>query len=379
MPLSRVREELHPKLLIPLSAKKNEAIVTGNTSIVKRIQALMKDLNLQPGKPQRSRQISQQPTKRSISIKEPTPTNKNDTEIDLLVDELIEGRDINTVDPKDMNKIINNLKQRKEETISEGDYQLTQHLENLIQDANTCIYNSTYHSIQDSKLSNLKSQLMEAQSDFKAADEYWAGMEEEFTNEYNTALNSLKQQQKQQLEDFDNSFPDVLPANYRKVSIHVLQLREQERHLVLSKRYEEAIPFRERADKLENEELEQQRKRFLKDFNTQRKQLVEAQRQQMQCFDRNWERKWGKFEKEKSHEISVLKKTIANFERRIKSLEAETEATTAPPSPRDPYLKSPRRMVRQSPAPVANTRVRTVAASRVSPTKKPIVRRVTTK
>ena len=57
-------------------------------------------------------------------------------------------------------------------------------------------------------------------------------MEEEFINEYNSALGSLNHQHKQQFEDFDN-FPDVLPVSYCKACAHALQLREQERHLCM--------------------------------------------------------------------------------------------------------------------------------------------------
>jgi hypothetical protein len=172
-----------------------------------------------------------------------------------------------------------------------------------------------------------------------------------------------------QCDDFDASFPEILPANFRKLSPQVLQLREQERHLVLSKRYEDAIPVRERADRLEHEELERQRTKFVTAFETQRQQLVDAQGGQRQCFDRNWERKLERIQKEKQHEMGVLKRTIANFEKKIATIEGDTELATGASlaqsrTPRGTSRTSvfSRPTPRPSPAAV-NPRVRNVAAT----------------
>lgn len=418
MSLARVPEELHSQLLMPLSAAKNEAIVAGNTATVKRLQAIMRELRLNPGKnsriggSDRSSRLSSSRSNRSNSSSRPQSAfvttrsiNDRQSDIEVTIDELLDGRSIDTVDSALIPKLIPALKNRKQVYIECGDYHSSQLLEDLIQEANTRKFEAAYHSVQSSKMTNLKLQLMQAKADLEASEQFWREAKEKQENEYNESLEQLEEQHRQQLEDYDNSFPEVLPANFRKLSSHVLQIREQEKHLVLSKRYEDAIPFRERADALEAEELEQQRQKFLRSFNTQREQLIETHNSQMRCFQRNWERKWERFNKERENEISVLKKTITNFQRRIGIIENETDNAnlggyngftnlntpravgintprsssnigngTALPSARGTSLQSTRSQMRAAPSSV-NPNVRKIAASRMTQ-KRPVVRRV---
>ena len=380
MPLSRVPDDLHPRLLVPLSAAKNEAIVAGNTAQVKRIQAIMHELRLNPRKVKTSR-ASSRASSRAAAITQRTLAEEKQDDLDKTIDELLCGRSIDTIDDDILPKLISAMKDRKSIFIAQGDYRKTQQLEDLIQSGNSRYYEASYHSVQNSKLTNLRLQLLQAKSDLEAAEQFWREAKAQHDEEYTANLEAMEQQHRQQLEDYDNSFPEVLPANFRKLSVAVLQLREQEKHLVLSKRYEDAIPFRERADKLENEELESQRQKFLRAFNTQRQQLIETQDSQRRCFDKNWGRKLERFEKEKDHEVGVLKRTIANLESRIRNIEEETEVKTVTASGRvTPRVTSrttqasSRGGPRMSPASI-NPRVRNVAASRMTQ-KRCVVRRV---
>jgi hypothetical protein len=376
--LSRVPAEFHSFLLVPLSAAKNEAIVAGNTLLVKRLQTLMQELQLNPGKAlttSRRRQRSQ-----SAFITSRTLKDEKHDDVQVTIDELLEGRDIETIDGSELPRLIPALKDRKQIAITRGDYRQSQQLEDLIQAGNSRHYERTYQSLQNSRLTALRVQLMKANEDLQSAEEFWAKAKEEHDEEYNANLDSMNDQQRQQLDDLDASFPDSLPAKFAKLSPHVLNLREQEKHLVLSKRYEDAIPIRERADRLEEDELERQRRKFMNAFETRRRQLSDAHNTQRRCFDRNWGRKLERFESERDHDLDVLKRTIANFEARIEAIENDTEIATTgviskqtprsssratPPTTRTPSRAAP---------PDMNARVRNVAASNIN--RKPRVRRV---
>jgi hypothetical protein len=221
-------------------------------------------------------------------------------------------------------------------------------------------------------------QLLKAREDLDAAEEFWRQAKNKHDEEHAAGLRALEEQHRQQLSDFDNSFPEVLPANFRKLSPFVLQVREQERHLVLSKRYEDAIPYRQRADQLEQEELEAQRQKFMAAFQTQRQQLIEAHNSQMKCFEKNWGRKLERFEREKQHELVILRRTMTNFTKRIETIEGDTEVATVGgrQTPRGVVRTAviPQETPRMSPATV-NPRVRSVAATKLTQ-KKCIVKRV---
>jgi hypothetical protein len=376
VPLSRVPEELHSRLLVPLSAAKNEAIVAGNAPAVKCLQSLMHELQLTPGKSPRPISRADSPFVTGRWLRD-----EQYGDLQATIDELLDGRLLETLDCSVLESLIPALKERKQQVIAMGNYQQSQQLENLIQEANSRYYEATYHSHQNERLTNLRVQLLKAREDLDTAEQLWREAKDQHDEEYSTSLRNLEEQQRQQLGDFDASFPEILPANFRKLSPQVLQLRNQERHLVLSKRYQDAIPVRERADRLENEELERQRIKFERAFETQRQQLVDTQLSQRRCFDRNWERKFERFQKESQHEMSVLKRTIANFETKIATIEGDTEMATGPSvaqnrTPRGTSRTSvfPRPTPRQSPAAV-NPRVRNVAATAMTQ-KKCVVKRM---
>jgi len=363
MSLARVPEELHRRLLVPLSAAKNEAIVAGNTPTVKRIQSVMHELKLNPGKSSRtpSRGGSAFLTARSLR-------EEQHDDLQVIITELLDGRTLETCDYSILQPLVSALKERKQEALSVGDYHQSQQLENLIREANSLYYAATYRSQQSSRLTGLRVQLLKAREDLDAAEQFWKDAKIRQDEEYATSLTSLESQQREQLEDFDNSFPEILPANFRKLSSRLLHLREQERHLVLSKRYDDAIPFRELADQLEHEELEAQRAKFLRAFQVQRQQLIEAQAGQRGCFERNWERKKERLQKDREHELDIFRRTISIFEGKIAAVETGAEvgaAMSAGPTPRA-QTRASSVVVRQVQRASANPRARNVAAGRMS-------------
>jgi hypothetical protein len=336
----------------------------------------MHELRLNPGKSGHSSAASSRADSAFVTTRSLCDERHDD--LHAIIDELVNGRLLDTVDKGTLGSLIPALKDRKQEALVGGDYRQSQRLEDLIQEANSKYVEATYHSMQNSRLTNLRVQLLKAKEDLDAAEEFWRQAKAQHDDEYTTSLKALEEQHRQQLEDFDHSFPEVLPANFRKLSPQLLQLREQERHLVLTKRYEDAIPFRQRADKLEQEELDAQRQKFTTAFQGQKQQLVDTQNSQMACFRKNWERKLERFEREKEHEMVVLHRTIANFEKKIATIEGDTEiATGGRTTPRGiarvsaiPQTAPPR----LSPAAV-NPRVRNVAATKIAQ-KKCIVKRV---
>ena len=152
-PLNKFSEEVHPFLLMPLSAAKNEAIVAGNSNLVKKIQSIMKNLRLGPenssraSTPRRKIETNKQYTSRTISSEEP---------IELIIDEIIEGRPFNTINEDLYSQIILGLKSKKEQILENGDYRLSQQIENLIQELNGLIYKVTFSNVCSEKINNLK-------------------------------------------------------------------------------------------------------------------------------------------------------------------------------------------------------------------------------
>jgi hypothetical protein len=315
MSLARVAKEIHSRLLVPLSAAKNEAIVAGQAGSVKRIQAIMRELHLNPRKPPSSAHSSQRPS--GPTFVTTRQIEHEATDINQIIDELIAGRDMDTVQDDQIWPLITGLKARKQDLIASGDYRSLRTIEELLTRANSRRFALERNDTQNSKTETLKSQLTQAKEILQTAEEQWTTAKDRHDEDYESNLRALEDQQTQQLQDFENSFPEVLPLNFRKLSNQVLQLRKMEKHLVLSKRYDEAADIRERADELEENELEVQREKFSQAFKLQRQQLLEVHAHQKDCFDRNWKRKKERFERERDQELSALKKSVKNIEMKV--------------------------------------------------------------
>ena len=91
MSLARVPEDIHPRLLVPLSAAKNEAIVAGNTATVKRIQTIMRELHLHPTKTGTMSRASSRASARSAFVTTRSLREEKKDDMDKTIDELIDG------------------------------------------------------------------------------------------------------------------------------------------------------------------------------------------------------------------------------------------------------------------------------------------------
>lgn len=318
MPVARVPEDEHSALLMKLSAALTEAQVARNEIRSKRIREVMKKLRLHPGKtPEQIRTQS-----RELATADRGRVWGASEDDDVIIDELIDGRPPESVDGGRLGTLLPKLKERQKTTIDMGDYRTSQKLEDLIVRMNARSLVLSNDEDRNQRLATLRVQLMNAKQELKNAQDFWRDHIDEYNQIYNDSKANLDEVHRQQLEDFDASFPEMLPTNFRKMSAHVLQVREQEKHLVLAHRFEEAIPLHERADQLEKEELEIQRQKFIKAFHTQRQQLLDVQSSQNDCFDKNRLRKWKQIEQERNKELASKQQFVAHLEKRIEKLEA---------------------------------------------------------
>ena len=364
MALARVPERLHPQLLIPLSAAKNESIVSGDLQTVKKIQKLMRQLNLNPNRKYSDVLLQE----RSISSRQSNHSGAGEkNEYDLIVDDLLDGFPTDAVECDDYSQLILALKARKRTLLSKGDYHSSQVLEDFIQTFNSRRYEDAFEKSRNKQITQLNLQKMQAESDLEGAHRFWNEERAQYDIQRAAALSELQDLQQKQLEEFDNSFPEVLPANFRKLSSKVLNLREQEKHLVLTKRYEEAIEYRRRADLLEKEELRQQREKFQIAFEQQRQQLIATQQAQLKCFNANWDRKLSRLSNERNNEERILKKTVSLTQRKISKFENERVLEPAFPTRSiSAMTTSPRTMNSYRTPSEISPRVRTVASTKLT-------------
>lgn len=308
--LSTIKPEDHKNLLMPLSIEKMEAIVAGDTLKIKRANFLINKLQL-----------------RGFTAKPKQMRNEDET-IDSIVEDLVKNnRSISSVPSDSLNEVRERLKLKKKEYVAQSDYENSLRMESLLNQSTIITKNTNLTRKQEQKKSLFQSQLDQALSEKQETISYWENQKQSLDRQYERDQEALQQSYDQELAAISASFPKILPASYRKSSVFILQLREQQKFLVLSKRFEEAIEFQKQIESIENDEIEKQKAAFTKDFEALKAQKRIRFDHQKQCFETNWKRKFLKYETNKKIEIDNCDQVIENVRRKIERVDSFDQIT----------------------------------------------------
>lgn len=239
------------------------------------------------------------------------------------IDDLMRGVSFATVEYETISSLIICLKERKRKALHKGDYDLSQGAENMIIRLNGMRLQKRFQAIKVAKLSELTFLLQEAEEKLQAATERWNVEVEEFNEQQAKATEALERAQVEKLKQFDANVPTALPMNYCKLSGGLLDMREQERQLVLTKRYTEAKALKRLCDSKEKVETEQQMDKFMKVVHGRRQKLIVEQQHAVECFTLRWTRQSEKLIARRDNDLRTHQKIIENIMLKTKEAEAE--------------------------------------------------------
>lgn len=239
------------------------------------------------------------------------------------IDDLFRGISMTTVEYELIPMMIICLKERKRKAILKGDYQLSQTLECMVNRFVSFQLQKKDREMKAAKLDDLNFQLEQAQLVFQNLTEKWNRLFEAFNQEQSEASAQFERKQIQKLEEFDANIPTALPANFCKLSSKLLDMREVERHLVLTKRYDEATSIKKQCDKMEREETEAQKQKFYKIVQAKRQKLIEEQAKAIEVFTAKWTVQSEVLNKQRNDELETQQKIIDNIMLKLKEAEPE--------------------------------------------------------
>lgn len=239
------------------------------------------------------------------------------------IDDLLRGVSFSTVEYDTIHGLIICLKERKRKAVISGNYSLSQTVENMIVRLNSMLLIRKFNAIKAAKLAELQDQLEQAEETLRSITNKWNKRIEEFNDQQSAATKRLEREHMTKLEEFDGRIADDLPPNFCKLSAALLDLREQERQLVLTKRYDEAISLKKEGDRREKEEAEVQKKKYQKLVEKRRQKLIEEQEHAIECFTLRWTRQSEKLIAERDNEIATQQKIIDNINLKIEETESE--------------------------------------------------------
>ena len=137
------------------------------------------------------------------------------------------------------------------------------------------------------------------------------------------AINKVNAECEQRMSVYDNSIPEKLPPEYRKLSSELLNLRQVEKSLIGSRRYKEADKIHREFLKKQKQELEQQRIKYYQSFEKERKRIETRNKRATQAVVVQWERKVEKMKEEMENKLHAKRCAIDNLKHKLVSAEAE--------------------------------------------------------
>lgn len=243
---------------------------------------------------------------------------------DSRVSDILRGANLSVIPIEDIPRVIAALKEKKRVAVLDGDYSLAQMCENTVQKLNSIIISRKNQQIKNQEIRQLQMSLNQAENTLKNMILSWNNRVDEFNRTQTNSTRRLERMQFNSLSEVDErNASNELPSKYRKPSAALLDLREKERHLVLTKRYDEATQLHKEAERLERQEVLEKKRQYVRTAQAERRQLVMMQQRDAEGFSDRWMRASEKLTNQMEKEIEQQRRVVENI--RAKLVTAQNE------------------------------------------------------
>jgi pterin-4a-carbinolamine dehydratase len=223
------------------------------------------------------------------------------------------------IDPRHYKSIIRELHARKADALSNGDYLLAERIVSAYRRMVALSSVNRFKAIATSRVDGLGAQLEVKTEDRDDLVERAAQSIAEAERKRDADLRQMERANERELKKFDKQFDMDPPPALRKFSPTFLQLRVREKYMVQAGRYAEATQTREEADKLEQQEREEQRERWVAQLRLQRQELQKRQQEKMYIRTANANNQIAQMRRQSGAAISHQEKAVQHLEHQHQS------------------------------------------------------------
>jgi hypothetical protein len=128
---------------------------------------------------------------------------------------------------------------------------------------------------------------------------------------------------KSYLNSYDGSMPDTLPLDFTRLSADLLDLREREKHLIGSRRFEEAAALHKEFEIRQRQELQRRREEYFEHFEKERTALERRNERKKASSKDHWDNHVNHFTHEMNGELRPLRKGVGQLTAKVECSKAE--------------------------------------------------------
>jgi hypothetical protein len=306
-----------------LASWKVGAIQKGQTETLRHLQSLIAQID------KRSENNSKKRTSRSSTASSRESSRFSESEVDSVLDEYVETQKEGNIPPDMLGNLISRSSKRIRDFLDSGDLISAQKYDNAhkrlitIKNGHTVRQNQTKKKRDlEELLEKVKAELEEEKHDLQ-----------QHLNEHNEQTDEAKQLHRAEWQEaLDKWNRDAtcenIPPEYRRWSVALLNMKQTEKALIDTRRFEEAHAVRAEVDELEQSERQENRKHFDEAMQKRKQMLDEKYKHKLECIEQNAERNKVRIEHEHQCRIETMELSISNLEKRIRAIEGENLTST---------------------------------------------------
>jgi hypothetical protein len=125
------------------------------------------------------------------------------------------------------------------------------------------------------------------------------------------------------LSAYDGAMPAALPPEWTRLSADLLDLREREKHLIGSRRFQEADALHKEFERRQKEELQRRREEYFQHFEKERAVLERRNERRRRSVADHWGNHVDHFTHEMNRELQPLRKGVGHLTSKVACSKAE--------------------------------------------------------
>jgi hypothetical protein len=235
-------------------------------------------------------------------------------------------------------KIMTVLRERRRVLATQAELMAADELDRFIREISDFFLEKVLYVCKADRVALIQHQYEYERNRLREAEEKWQNELKKLNDKKDREEGRTTAIGRRRLQKHDASMPSVLPVEFTRLSADLLDLRDKERHLMGSRRYEEAARLHREFLKRQEMELQRRREEYFDHFEHERSMLERRNEKKSFALDTNWSRKIGHFTDLMNRELVPLRKAVANLLHKLLAAKAEYIGEDDPILKSDPAL-----------------------------------------
>lgn len=242
---------------------------------------------------------------------------------DQLIDNFIQRDEIECLDSAQYFKIMIVLRERRRVLTLQNRLDDCFKIDECMQQLSAFFLENQLYTSKEEEVAAADAQLEAERRRLEVLEEQHAQNINALKTQQEIDTQRIKDMCEQRLNQYDGSIPGDLPIEFSKLSPEMLNLKEQEKHLIISRRFKEAAELHKEFEKKLKQEMQLNKERYAKSFEFKRKELETRNSKKLNAVDTRWSRKVSHAEFIASSEINPLRGGVNNLEHKLVSRKSE--------------------------------------------------------